>query len=580
MVHMKKFISLFIALLLLLLVLPSANGLAAPFEKKLQDDWAFYAQQLLTVPPATAPTTMTSLPVEFKALGEPTSSYGTFIYTVQLEQQHINEMIGLYLPFTYSAAKIYINGELYEEVGRVSDNADEHERKLQSVIVPIKVNTPTLQIAIQLSSFEHIRGGFSGAPVLGDWASLSKGYLFERYTAIFLMAIIFIVGAMTVAIGVVERQEKMLFVFGLFSLVVAVRGVVAVPFLYHELPIPLSYEWATRLEYITTNVCFSLYALFIYLLYNKLFSKWILYPSVLILWALALLAVFAPIPVFQGAFFSIGIPLIIFFLYNIWIMIRALRSKLFLARSLLLGVAFVFTGLIIDFLAGTGAIYAPPTANIMITLNVLLILFSLCQDYVRNMRKLHFLNTALDEQVKEKTAHLQKANTELQQMATIDRLTQVYNRHALEDALTKTFTAATQSNEPLSLLMLDVDEFKQYNDFYGHPQGDALLVQLTQLIQQVLPANAIFARYGGEEFTVLLPNSTLREAIEVGERIRTTVEHAALAHENRPEEIVTLSIGCAEYKENALHSMDALLSTADKRLYYAKQQGRNRVVAT
>lgn len=411
---------------------------ASDYKEELDEQWLFFNQQLITSvveADAPQPTAVVKLPVELETLTGEVSGYGTFIKQVKLDSKFVGAGLGLELPYTYSAANVFINGILYEEVGKVGTNAQTHERDLQSVVIPIKPRSETIEIAIQISSFNHIRGGFSGAPILGEWDTMYKSFVMERYESIFIGAIILIVGMMTLIIGIIERKEKMFFTFGLFALVVAVRGLVSVPFLYHDVTPWMSYEWATRLEYFTTNLCFSLYAIFIYLLYNKLFSKWILYPGVLLLWSLAGLSLVADVVTFQEAFFSMFPAMITFVIYNIWIMIRALKYHLVLARSLMLGVLFVFIGLIIDFLSGMGIIYSPPIANIMIALNVLLVMGSLCYNYVKNMRMVSKLNDELDEKVRTRTAELNKVNEELQRLVQLDGLTGVYNRHKFDAAL-------------------------------------------------------------------------------------------------------------------------------------------------
>ncbi|MEE1130277.1 MAG: diguanylate cyclase [Caryophanon sp.] len=550
---------------------------ASPYIEELDEQWLFFNQQLITSivkADAPQPTAVVDLPVEFEALTGQVSGYGTFVKQVKLDAKFVGAGLGLELPYTYSAAKVFINGMLYEEVGKVGTNAQTHERDLQSVVVPVKPRSETIEIAIQISSFNHIRGGFSGAPILGEWDPMYKSFVTERYESIFVGTIIFIVGTMTLIIGVIERKEKMFFMFGLFALVVAARALVSVPFLYHDVAPWLSYEWATRLEYFTTNLCFSLYALFIYLLYNKLFSKWILYPGVLLLWTLAILSLIADVVTFQEAFFNMFPAMIMFVVYNLWIMIRALKRQLVLARSLMLGVLFVFTGLIIDFLSGMGIIYSPPIANIMIALNVLLVMGSLCYNYVKNMRMVSKLNDELDEKVRRRTAELNKVNEELQRLVQFDGLTGVYNRHKFDGELVGQFAQATH----ISLCMIDIDEFKKYNDYYGHVQGDKLLKCMAQFVQAHLPKHAIFARYGGEEFAIILPNTLLSEAADIAEQVRAAIDHQRWEHLGRELGYVTISVGVAERMHDKCDDEVALLSLADARLYYSKRSGRNQVV--
>ena len=126
---------------------------------------------------------------------------------------------------------------------------------------------------------------------------------------------------------------------------------------------------------------------------------------------------------------------------------------------------------------------------------------------------------------------------------------------------------------PMSFMMLDVDHFKSYNDEFGHPAGDEALKIVAYVIRETLRGADVAARFGGEEFSILLPQTTGEEAAAIAERIRSNIEHADFPHR-----IVTTSIGVASCSAELCVSAD-LVSAADKALYDAKRQGRNRVQA-
>jgi len=269
--------------------------------------------------------------------------------------------------------------------------------------------------------------------------------------------------------------------------------------------------------------------------------------------------------------------MIFFVLYNIWIMFKALKLKLQLAKSLLLGILFVMIGLVVDFLNGMGVINTPPLASFMIMLNVLLVLFSLCRSYVAHVNKLKNVNNELDELVKERTAQLHQANEELKKVVNTDALTGVYNRRKFSETIKEKFKTAVMQNDYLSLIMLDIDEFKTYNDFYGHVYGDDLLVRVARLIKDVLPENVIFSRYGGEEFSVILPGYNLVETKRIAEQIRQTIENEQIENLGSASGVITVSLGCAERITDQIHSEIELIKVSDERLYKSKSHGRNQV---
>ncbi|HSL96050.1 MAG TPA: GAF domain-containing protein [Thermoleophilia bacterium] len=159
--------------------------------------------------------------------------------------------------------------------------------------------------------------------------------------------------------------------------------------------------------------------------------------------------------------------------------------------------------------------------------------------------------------------------------AITDALTGLYNHRHLHECLDEELAQARESGQPLSLLFGDLDHFKAYNDLLGHSAGDAALREVAHLIEQAVRTIDVAARYGGEEFCVLLVGTGAEQALAVGERIRERLERAEIRANG---DALTLSIGIATYPDDA-ESHEALLETADRAMYEAKRQGRNRVVA-
>lgn len=170
------------------------------------------------------------------------------------------------------------------------------------------------------------------------------------------------------------------------------------------------------------------------------------------------------------------------------------------------------------------------------------------------------------EQLTIVNAELSKLYEETLTLSLHDALTGLANRRLMETELERDIARAKRSGEPLSALMIDVDHFKRYNDTHGHSAGDRLLQVIAKTISEEIRATDLAARYGGEEFTVILPDTSLKNALGVADRIRSAVEMGTG---------VSVSIGVASFQSD----MDALkfLDKADEALYRAKQNGRNRV---
>ena len=166
------------------------------------------------------------------------------------------------------------------------------------------------------------------------------------------------------------------------------------------------------------------------------------------------------------------------------------------------------------------------------------------------------------------------------QLSKTDGLTGLKNYREFKEAFQAELLRSRRYHRAFSLLMIDVDHFKRYNDAYGHPQGDVLLKNMAEFIQDNFKDTDIVARYGGEEFAVLLVEiGAKNQAVGVAERLRAMVEHHKFTYEEtQPGGSVTISIGVSCYPEDGLSS-DELIRAADEALYRAKNEGRNRVVA-
>jgi diguanylate cyclase (GGDEF)-like protein len=173
---------------------------------------------------------------------------------------------------------------------------------------------------------------------------------------------------------------------------------------------------------------------------------------------------------------------------------------------------------------------------------------------------------------------LQRTNQKLMHLATTDPLTGVANRrHFLERAEAEV-VRARRGGAPFSLLALDLDNFKEVNDSYGHHTGDEVLQRFVEkCIEAIRPYDGI-ARTGGEEFMVLLPQSVLESACKIGERVRIAIASCGFEAGLGKLVKITVSIGVSQFGRDG-DTMDAVLRVADERLYRAKSLGRNRVVA-
>ncbi len=184
----------------------------------------------------------------------------------------------------------------------------------------------------------------------------------------------------------------------------------------------------------------------------------------------------------------------------------------------------------------------------------------------------------LYDQLQDKVKQLEQAKERLRELAVTDGLTGLYNYRYFKEYFTQEIRRVLRHKKIVSLMMLDIDFFKQYNDTHGHLAGDEVLRTLAKLMIDNLRSIDVAARYGGEEFALVLPETDKKAARIVADKIKRLVqEYKFQNEETQPNGSITVSIGVASFPEDG-EKMDNLINIADQRLYRAKADGRNRVV--
>ncbi|MGB4497176.1 MAG: GGDEF domain-containing protein [Methylococcaceae bacterium] len=177
---------------------------------------------------------------------------------------------------------------------------------------------------------------------------------------------------------------------------------------------------------------------------------------------------------------------------------------------------------------------------------------------------MHFINVV--------TSELEQVNSELELLSITDKLTQIYNRVKLDSVLNHEINYANRYQTDFSVILIDIDHFKQVNDAHGHNTGDSVLIFMAQILKENVRNSDILGRWGGEEFLIILPQTNAQQAFELAEKIRKTVESAKFPVVNHK----TISVGVTQYCSD--DSVIELIERADGGLYDAKNTGRNKVV--
>lgn len=212
-----------------------------------------------------------------------------------------------------------------------------------------------------------------------------------------------------------------------------------------------------------------------------------------------------------------------------------------------------------------------------------LLLITLAAIYM--VTKYRRLSKKLEASVKERTEELHQmnemlkaANFKLERISMIDGLTSIENRRAFDIAYDRAFELSLKERMSLALIMIDIDHFKIFNDFYGHLSGDQALIRIAEVIKSAIKRPGdLAARYGGEEFVVMLMNTTAAETADIAEEIRSRVEQLGMGNE-KVQSVITVSLGVSSAVPHDNMTNEELIASADRALYRAKECGRNKVI--
>lgn len=502
------------------------------------------------------------------------NTYGTYIRKWSVPKEWRNHRLAVHIPFEYSAYAFYVDGKKLVSVGEVGPE-NLHETLLASRTAYFTPSKDTVTFQMEMSSFQQMRGGFENSIYIGNQAAVDRQSNLQFYRNTVVSGLMFMMGLLMLIFAWFLKDLREFFVFGLFCVSFAIRSFFAVPFLYEKVT-SISYVGATKMEYIWTLLCFAIFIYLMKLYYEVFFAKWVVYSVWLICGLLIVITVLTPPLVFQTLFFSVSWVMLPVFFYLLYVMIHSARLNKWVSRLNMIGAIIVFSGVILDYLKGSGVITIRYEMTMpAVALYLLLQLIAIAKDFAEGRMELIRLNQSLDEEVALQTKQLKEKNEQLEALVWQDGLTGIANRRYFNEMVANQFDHAKQQQQKWSLIMIDIDEFKQYNDYYGHVAGDQLLKVFVDIINKILPPNVLFARYGGEEFVLITQDD---QAMSLAEELRQRIEHANLEHLGRDLKRVTASFGVVTYTNE--ETVEELLHKADENLYMAKRSGRNRVYAS
>lgn len=523
------------------------------------------------------------------------------------------DRLALKIPRLRTAYKLWVNGELIASAGTVGTARDNMVPQYLPQVSFFEAQQGENEILIQVSNFHHRIGGVLESINIGSEDQIF-GLKFKR------IAVEFIVFGSLIFIGIYhlalfffrKKKDSPSFYFGLFCILIGIRIMFVGECLFSHLFPEFSWEISHKILTLTYTIGVHMILMFFVSTFPKSFNRWAKESSQIITSAFALIILFTSARIFSSVsviyqIWSIGIimyilwKLIVIFISkekDVWIIcLGALALLLCSANDIIF-----FSPLMDDnqlnflkFFIKTGDITSLGQFIFACTNSL-----SIAKRFSDSMEqeeimtaKLTEINAHLDELVLQRTKELaesnrkielqyyelEKRNRALSKLSFRDPLTGVWNRRKYDQVIELEWNRCLRYQRPIAILFMDMDYFKDFNDFYGHMEGDECLVQIGKTLDKSLSRSTeMVARYGGEEFIALLTEAGKEDAIKTAHMLREKIENLNIPHEKSTvSDYVTISIGVAFTIPDFNSSYQELFSLADKALYEAKDAGRNQV---
>lgn len=583
----------------------------------LDGEWAFYWNQLLEPDSLDQgslsgyvpfPSSWNKYEIDDQKI--PGSGYATYQLTFVASD---NEILALKLPKVRTAYKLWVNGELIATAGTLGTTREAMVPQYLPQIISFEALQGENTVVLQASNFYMSSGGLLTSIFLGG----ETGLLTMRYNGLayelFLFGALMMMGVYHLALFFFRKKDRAPLYFGLFCILVAIRTLlIGESFLYFALP-DLDFTLARKIQTLTYYLGVPLILMFFRAILPDYFHLFLTKIVLVMGIAYTAVVIFAPTNIYStiNPIYQIWTIFLIIYLFTRLLKIAFHKEK---SSGLIIlgGLALIATSLIDiitlspwindswpplirmifqgDANSSTGQLIFACLYSLLLAKN-----FSESLEYRTVMgEKLIEMNTHLDElvltrtkdltesnkKVAQQNLELEQINQELQLLSLNDPLTGLWNRRKYKETVGLEWQRCLNHQKPISLLFIDVDYFKNYNDLYGHAAGDECLVQIGAILKATLARPSDMAvRYGGEEFVVLLSETGKEDALKIARLLLKRIDQLGILHQGSAvKNCITVSIGVASLLPGHHSRHEDLIEIADKALYHAKAKGRNQVV--
>lgn len=547
----------------------------------LDGEWSFYWEAVVSedtgyLPADLEPNHFVEVPSYWDVLGETDpliTARGTATYVLEIIMPADSDQLALKFLNVTPNAEIYVNGVHRMELGNVDQNPELSRSGSSALVIPLSCTGSRMTVSVSISNHHNVNGGLNRSVQLGLYENIRQiRESMLSLDALFLGGLL-LMGLYQLALFLMTSRRKA----PLYMALLCVLAFFFAGFKNEMVLLALFPGWGgevrTTFIYISLALAPAAFSWYAFSLYPAHLNRQVNLALGLVSGLLALFILLTSKAIFTHLLLPLEIMVVLAALYNLFMLVRGyIRSRDWQILLYLFGLLFLILSIFVGILDNA-------VSGIVRSISGVFFVFILYQAFLQahiysySFREIEFLNV--------QKAKLEKRNIELFSMSYIDGLTGTCNRRLFDDFLASNWRVNAFSGKTLGMILLDIDEFKDYNEFYGHRQGDICLNRICVLVRAEMNrlGHDTLARYGGEEFAVIVSDVNSSDILDLAEALRKAVEAGGIEHRSSSTaSIVTISLGCAVLVPLMDADPETLLDAADVALHQAKTEGRNRTV--